>query len=246
MTSGQHADAPSVGEIRSRTRCWWRSKTWRHRLGGRGLPQGLGSASSVATSELPAIGRSGCARTICSRPIAAAAVAAIHHDGEIIIDAPNLTITDGVRGVHGGRRLGLDLHRRRALERRVCRLACKRGDRFAALQPLHGACGLFSTATAGLADGSRLPVSVAPLRDQVLGHPAVLQAEPQTNGVAERFNRTLKEQITMVASTATSRSCGTPARLRRTRAKWIVENHGYLSPAQARRRGTPDLNQDAA
>ena len=41
-------------------------------------------------------------------------------------------------GVHGGRRLGLDLHRRRALERRVCRLGhvCKRGDRFAALQPI--------------------------------------------------------------------------------------------------------------
>ena len=34
-------------------------------------------------------------------------------------------------------------------------------------------------------------------------------AEPQTNGVAERFNRTLRSS--MVASTATSRSCGTPS-----------------------------------
>ena len=48
-------------------------------------------------------------------------------------------------------------------------------------------------------NGSRLPVSVGPLHqpDQVLGHPAVLRLRrtAQTNGVAERFNRTLKEQI---------------------------------------------------
>ena len=61
---------------------------------------------------------------------------------------------------------------------------CKRGDRFAALQPISmGLAGLYgSTAAgrgsgAGLADGSRLPVSVGPLHqpDQVLGHPAVLR-----------------------------------------------------------------------
>ena len=47
------------------------------------------------------------------------------HDGEIITHAPNLMWgTDGVRVFTVGRRLGLDLHRRRALERRVCRLAC--------------------------------------------------------------------------------------------------------------------------
>ena len=45
----------------------------------------------------------------------------------------------------------------------------------------------------GLADGSRLPVSVGPLHqpDQVWGiQPSyAFVAEPQTNGVAERFNR---------------------------------------------------------
>ena len=61
------------------------------------------------------------------------------HDGEIITHAPNNRWRS-----HGGRRLGLDLHRRRALERRVCRLACLQ-DRFAALQPISmGLAGLYS------------------------------------------------------------------------------------------------------
>ena len=40
----------------------------------------------------------------------------------------------------------------------------------------------------------------------------------------------------MVASTATSRSCGTPVRdfVELYNAQWIVEKNGYLSPAQAR------------
>ena len=61
----------------------------------------------------------------------------------------------------------------------------------------------------------------------------------QTNGVAERFNRTLKEQIIHGnASTATSRSCGTPSAgsSNSTMPRRIVEKNGYLSPAQARRR----------
>ena len=94
------------------------------------------------------------------------------HDGEIITHAPNLMWgTDGVRVFTGGRRLGLDLHRRRALERRVCRLACLQARRplRRPAADLHGACRAVwldrgrRGSGAGLADGSRLPVSVGPL-----------------------------------------------------------------------------------
>ena len=49
-------------------------------------------------------------------------------------------------------------------------------------------------AGAGLADGSRLPVS-SDQPDQVLGHPAVLRLRRTAPDHRRRFNRTLKEQI---------------------------------------------------
>ena len=172
------------------------------------------------------------------------------HDGEIITHAPNLMWGHRWRsGVHGGRRLGLDLHRRRALERRVCRLACLQARRplRRPAADLHGACRAVwldrgrRGSGAGLADGSRLPVSVGPLHQPGIKFWGIqpsyaFVAEPQTNGVAERFNRTLKEQIIH------GRIYRNIAELRDAvrdfvelyNAQWIVEKNGYLSPAQAR------------
>ena len=146
------------------------------------------------------------------------------HDGEIITHAPNLMWgTDGVRVFTVDDGWGWIFT---AVEHWNAECVgwhvCKRGDRFAALQPISmGLAGLYGSTEAGAARGLALRMDhgsqylSGPLHqpDQVLGiQPSyAFVAEPQTNGVAERFNRTLKNRSSMVASTATSRSCGTPS-----------------------------------
>ena len=83
---------------------------------------------------------------------------------------------------------------------------CKRGDRFAALQPISmGLAGLYGSTAAGAARGLALRMDHGSryLSDHFTNQikfwgiqPSyAFVAEPQANGVAERFNRTLKEQI---------------------------------------------------
>ena len=96
---------------------------------------------------------------------------------------------------------------------------------------------------AGLADGSRLPVSVGPLHqpDQVLGHPAVLRLRRRAPD--QRRRRAVQSHAEGTDHPWCYRNI---AELRDAvrdlvelyNAQWIVEKNGYLSPAQARR-GTP-------
>ena len=61
--------------------------------------------------------------------------------------------------------------------------------------------------------------------------------EPEGNGVAERFIRTLKENLLWVRHFATVVELIEALRefRRRYNEQWLIERHGYRPPAQVRR-----------
>jgi putative transposase len=61
--------------------------------------------------------------------------------------------------------------------------------------------------------------------------------EPEGNGVAERFIRTLKENLLWIRSFATVAELVAALRefRRRYNEQWLIERHGYRTPAQVRR-----------
>jgi len=171
------------------------------------------------------------------------------HDGTIIPDAPNLmwgtdatqvsTRREGVATVF----VAID----HFVGDVVGIHAARPGTRFEALEPIHqGIREHFGPLSEGIADGLILRHDHG---SQYMSHhfqheiaflgvessPSFVRA-PEGNGVAERFIRTLKEQLLWV------RTFDTVEELRlallefkeRYNRHWLLQRHGYATPAQVR------------
>jgi putative transposase len=172
------------------------------------------------------------------------------HDGTITTEPPNqmwgtdatstVTLQDGsvtvFIGVDHCTLEGIGIH------------AAKRATRFEALEPIRqGVRQQFGAVSAGIATGLQVRHDhgsqymsddfQAELRFLgITSSPAFVRA-PEGNGVAERFIRTLKEQLLWVRTfqTVEDLRCALHDWLRLYNEQWLVERHGFRSPIQVRR-----------
>ncbi len=171
------------------------------------------------------------------------------HDGEIVTDAPNLMWgTDGVRVFTVDDGWGWIFT---AVEHWNAECVgwhvCKKGDRFAAAQPISmGLARLYASTAAGVARGLSLRMDhgtqyLSEYFTKQIAYWGIQPSyafveQPQTNGVAERFNRTLKEQIIhgRIYRNIDELRVAVREFVEKYNAQWLIEKNGYLSPAQAR------------
>jgi len=171
------------------------------------------------------------------------------HDGKIITDAPNV-----MWGTDGARVLTVDdgwVWTFFAVEHWNAECVgwhvCKKGDRYAALQPISMALAAhYGSTGAETARGLSLRMDHGSqyLSDHFTNqikfwgiNPSYAFIEqPQTNGVAERFNRTFKEQVIHGRTYQNIAELRQAVRefVERYNSQWLVEKVGYLSPRQAR------------
>ncbi len=171
------------------------------------------------------------------------------HDGKIITEAPNLMWgTDGVKIFtleEGWIWLFTVMEHWNA--ECVGWHVCKVGDRFQALQSLSMAVeAIYGSVVPDVARGLRLRMDHGAqflsdhYQNQIkywgMTASFAFVEEPETNGVAERFNRTLKEQAIhgrIFRNTEDVREA-VRAFVDLYNAEWMVEKMGFLSPSQAR------------
>ena len=171
------------------------------------------------------------------------------HDGKIITLAPNLMWgTDGTRVFTAEEGwvwifVAVDHWNAECVGWHVC----KTGDRYAALQPISmGLNALYGGLQAGVGRGLalRMDHGTQYLSDHFLNQvkfwgvkPSfAFIAEPQTNGVAERFNRTLKEQAIYGRVFRTVEDVRQAVRnfVELYNSQWRVEKNAFKSPQQLR------------
>jgi len=124
---------------------------------------------------------------------------------------------------------------------------CKKGDRFAALEPIrmgiHHYFGPFGPDQArGLTIRSDHGCQYTSdhFRDELrylgINHSLGFVGEPQTNGIAERFFRTLKEQIIKGRVWTNLEELRNAVRtfVELYNHQWLLEKNGYQSPLQTR------------
>jgi transposase InsO family protein len=172
------------------------------------------------------------------------------HDGTITTDEPDTMwgtdMTTAVTTDQG------TVHVFVAIDHCTCECvglhAAKRGNRFEALEPLRQGVrehfGRFEAkAASGLVirhdHGSNYLSDDFQRELEFLGmtsSPSFVR-EPEGNGCAERFIRTLKENLLWVRAFATAEELAEAlSEFKRTyNERWLIERHGHRTPAQARR-----------
>jgi len=174
---------------------------------------------------------------------------ACEHDGEIVTSEPNVMWgTDGAKvftRLEGwGWIFGCVEHwNAECMGWHVC----KKGDRFAALEPVSmGVMAEFGSVERGAARGLslRMDHGTQYLSDHFgnqieawgIAKSFAFLEQPQTNGVAERFLRTLQEQAIYgrVFDTIEDVRQAVADFVELYNNEWLIEKNGYLSPRQAR------------
>lgn len=125
---------------------------------------------------------------------------------------------------------------------------CKVGDRFAALEPISQAVkGVYGSLMRGVASGLKLRIDngsqytsdyfLKQVKYMGIESSFGLVRQPETNGVAERFHRTLKDHIVgaRVFKNIEEVREAVDVFVRLYNSEWLVGKLGYRSPSEARR-----------